>query len=109
MGLNAVDIEDTLIIVTADHGHTMSISGYQERGQDITGVVGNSKADDETDFMILNYGNGEGFSEHLDSISTDSENCTIVRIDPKLKPDYLKFGFKNPSPVPLGSESHGGD
>ena len=29
--------EDTLIIVTADHGHTMTMSGYQSRGSDIRG------------------------------------------------------------------------
>merc|ERR1719347_1413256 len=87
----------------------MSISGYQERGQDITGVVGNQQADDHTEFMILNYGNGEGF-EHL-SVETDEiyGNCTVVRKDPTVDPDYKTFGFKYPSPVPLGSESHGGD
>jgi alkaline phosphatase len=29
------DEEDTLIVVTADHAHTMSISGYPARGNDI--------------------------------------------------------------------------
>ena len=29
--------EDTLIVVTADHAHTMSISGYPMRGQEIIG------------------------------------------------------------------------
>ena len=31
--------EDTLIIVTADHGHTMTMSGYQSRGSDIRGTM----------------------------------------------------------------------
>ena len=30
---------ETLIIVTADHGHTMSMAGYQTRGADIRGIV----------------------------------------------------------------------
>jgi len=36
-------------------------------------------------------------------------SCTVVRKDPKNDADYKKFGFINPSPVPLDSESHGGD
>ena len=30
-------IDETLIVVTADHSNTMTISGYPERGMDITG------------------------------------------------------------------------
>ena len=106
--LKEVDTKDTLIIVTADHGHTMSISGYQERGQDIIGVVGNTKADDNTDFMILNYGNGEGFDQITTEVD-ENGTCFVVRKDPKNDPDYKSYGFKHPSPVPIGSESHGGD
>ena len=32
-----VNLEETLIVVTADHGHTMSMGGYQTRGVDIRG------------------------------------------------------------------------
>jgi alkaline phosphatase len=31
------DEEDTLIVVTADHAHTMTISGYPIRGNEILG------------------------------------------------------------------------
>ena len=31
------ELEDSLLIVTADHSHTMTISGYPERGTDIRG------------------------------------------------------------------------
>jgi hypothetical protein len=31
------DAAETLIIVTADHGHTMTMAGYQTRGSDIRG------------------------------------------------------------------------
>ena len=36
--LKMTNREDTLIIVTADHGHTMEMSGYQSRGSDIRGT-----------------------------------------------------------------------
>ena len=36
---NMTDSRETLIIVTADHGHTMSMAGYQTRGADIRGII----------------------------------------------------------------------
>ena len=33
-----VNLEETLIVVTADHGHTMTMGGYQTRGVDIRGT-----------------------------------------------------------------------
>jgi len=32
------DPKNTLIIVTADHGHTMVMGGYPKRGADVRGI-----------------------------------------------------------------------
>ena len=35
--LSKVNLTETLVIVTADHSHSMTFSGYAERGSDVTG------------------------------------------------------------------------
>lgn len=51
------DEKDTLIVVTADHAHTMTLSGYSRRGKDILGL--NSQLDDDgSPYATLAYANG---------------------------------------------------
>ena len=60
--MKLVSTEDTLVIVTADHAHTMSIGGYTGRFHDITGVVEDPRGgddnfgDDGESLTILSYG-----------------------------------------------------
>jgi arylsulfatase A-like enzyme len=64
-----INLDDTLVIVTADHGHTMSFGGYQTRGSDIRGLVDEPElADDGKPFSILSYAQGKGFGTHLKAI-----------------------------------------
>ena len=110
--LNLTDIKDTLILVTADHGHTMSMSGYQTRGADIRGLVDNANGTDEKPFMILNYANGDGFDMHLQGgdANDGGGNNAVIRADLNEwgENNYTDFAFKNPSAVPRGSETHSG-
>ncbi len=69
--LEKVDLSETLVLVTADHAHTLTIGGYTTRGNPILGlVVGNDVhgrpdegpfiADDGLPYAVLSYANGPG-------------------------------------------------
>jgi alkaline phosphatase len=108
------DPANTLILVTADHSHTLTISGYPRRGNDILGLVvpppggGDSDhagsdtpgaptlAEDGKPYTTLGYANGPG-AVHAD----DDEDGR----------PYPETGIAahQQSLVPLGSETHGGE
>ena len=57
--------ENTLILVTADHSHTMTIAGYPVRGNPILGYVVEVDGETATDaegrqYTTLGYANGPG-------------------------------------------------
>lgn len=61
----AVDMtseDDTLIVVTSDHSHTMTMAGYPDRGNDILGMSGYPGADG-LPMATLSYANGPGISK----------------------------------------------
>ena len=95
--------DDMLILVTADHGHVFSISGYPYRGNPIEGLVHGideetgepsqspALAEDGRPYTTLSYANGP--------MSRD-------------KTDFEKVGgmdFLYPGGVPLSSETHSGE
>lgn len=53
------NVNETLIVVTADHGHTMSMGGYQKRGNPIFGLT-DDKDIYGNPYLTLNYANGPG-------------------------------------------------
>lgn len=59
LAASLTDESDTLIVVTADHAHTMSMSGYPARGTNILGIYGKSK--DNLPYSTLSYANGPGY------------------------------------------------
>lgn len=64
--IDNTDPEETLIMVTADHSHVFTISGYPKRGNPILGLVTNpldespSLAEDGKPYTTLGYANGAG-------------------------------------------------
>ena len=100
----AVDLtsaDDTLIVVTADHAHTMSFVGYPARGNPILGLVREAgeaaPAQDANGlpYTTLSYANGPG---HVGPGRPDLSEVETT------DPDYRQEAL-----VPKASESHGGD
>jgi alkaline phosphatase len=63
--LEMTDREDTLIVVTADHSHTLTINGYPKRGNPLLGVVIDVENQvalglDGRPYTTLGYANGPG-------------------------------------------------
>jgi alkaline phosphatase len=98
--LSKVDLNETLIIVTADHSHVFTIAGYPKRNNPIfeTVVDENGKlttAKDGRPYTTLGYMNGPGAVE---------QGRPHPAPLPPSHPDY-----KQQALVPLESETHGGE
>ena len=94
-----VDLADTLIVVTADHSHTMTISGYPRRGNPILGTVETEPGKPILDatgvpYTTLSYANGPGHKKQRPNLSKINTQ----------DPDYQQLGT-----VPTQSETHAGE
>ncbi len=73
---------ETLLLVTADHSHTLTISGYPRRGNPILGKVETSPGTPALNargnpYTTLGYANGPGWREHLPDlkeVDTEAKN-----------------------------------
>ncbi|GAB2512597.1 alkaline phosphatase [Lysobacter humi (ex Lee et al. 2017)] len=124
----ATSADDTLILVTADHAHTLSFAGYPVRGNPILGKVRGSSGEGSgggefaTDalglpYTTLNYANGPGYVGASDQ---QAEGPKRYPHQPKTakpatgRPDLTKVDTESPDYMqeaiaPFGAESHGGD
>ena len=96
-------LEETLIIVSADHSHVFTMAGYPQRGNPIFGLAIErgetepAKAKDGLPYTVLGYANGPGGKR----INGTRQNLTGVDTADK---DYLQQAT-----VWRGSETHAGD
>lgn len=98
--LEAVDLRDTLVIVTADHSHNLTLTGYSPRGAPVLGLVTGAdgapmRLADGKPATVLSYANGPGgaMGPRADLSDADVDD-----------PDFI-----HPALAPLTSAAHGGE
>ena len=127
--MDATSAEDTLIIVTADHSHTLNFVGYPARGNAILGKVKDKGGEDGMGaldlardgmgmpYTTLSYANGPGytgasnqqpagpkrFPHGPSSFEAANGRPDLTHVDTE-HPDYMQEAL-----VPSKSESHGGE
>ncbi|PXV58996.1 alkaline phosphatase [Dyella jiangningensis] len=129
--LQRTDPRDTLIVVTADHSHTMTFAGYPKRGNDILGLVqGHNDSYDEEGgaglardaagkpYTTLGFANGPGYTGASDTQPEGSKTFPHAAHDysyaTKGRPDLAKTKTSDPdylqeAILPMKAETHGGE
>ncbi len=105
--LEMTDASETLIIVTADHSHTMTIAGYPRRNNPILGTVvletGDiARGDDGLPYTTLGYANGASGCRP----GADGSGCLRADLS---EVDTTAKDFKQQSLIAMSSETHAGE
>jgi alkaline phosphatase len=132
--LDKVSLEDTLIIVTSDHGHVMTFAGYPPRGNDILGLSVDAEEGSETSgqlklaldgkpYTTLGFANGLGsvfMPEETEEAATTTASTTATTTSENMaeemgvaRPDLTDVDttdkdYLQQALVPLEDETHGG-
>jgi alkaline phosphatase len=137
VAMEATDADETLIVVTADHSHAFTISGYPMRGNPILGkvVATNWLGDGATEishdalglpYTTLSYANGPGYTgaserqpegahhmHHRPCSRRPPFLCTYAGIEngrPDLSHvDTTDSEYLQEATVPMGMETHAGE
>ncbi|XP_077513613.1 alkaline phosphatase, tissue-nonspecific isozyme-like isoform X2 [Amblyomma americanum] len=91
---SALPDNETLIVVTADHSHTMTIAGHPPRGTNIFGFAGNTTSKTPVQYTVISYGVGPQGARTLTNM-TEEETASI--------------DFVQQAAFPLWSAPHGGE
>lgn len=104
VALNMTNKMETLIIVTADHSHAMTINGYPDRGNDILDFVSNTNP-----FETLTYANGPAFYDHRvwDNQNNNMQHGTWI--NPEILKNRSDVNYRHFAAIPLIDETHGGE
>ncbi len=107
--------EDTLVVVTADHSHTMTIAGYPRRENPILGqVVGvdgkKTLAGDGKPYTTLNFANGPGGLFPALGKDQTAVNALPAGVRPDISDvDTESVDYIQQAGIPMASETHGGE
>lgn len=99
--LDNVDLSNTLIVVTADHDHSMAFNGYPKKGNPVLGTVVDyasglpSKDADGKTYTTLVFGNGPNRVKERADVDTE-----VAQGDDYKQESNVRVG--------AGSETHGG-
>jgi alkaline phosphatase len=119
VALDSVDLSNTLIVVTADHDHTMTFNGYPSLGNPILGKADNYvnvkkgipalSSGDKLPYTTLVFGNGSGNGNFTagGGASRLSTRADLTSIDTTTKDFNQEYGVQFAG-ASAGSETHGG-
>ncbi len=122
---------DTLIVVTADHSHVLTMAGYPARGNDILGLVADADGKLAEDalglpYTTLGYQNGPGYlgasssqeegakvyphslEEAVGIVNGRSDLADLFDADDGFKAE-VRFSHLQESAYPMQAETHGGE
>ena len=113
--------KDTLIIVTADHSHTLTIAGYPSRGNPILGLAAIDGVPQKDSlglpYTTLGYMNGPGWTgggQRREMGADGERSAAAPYAGDKARPDLSGVdtagaGYMQEAAIPMGGESHGGE
>ncbi|OXU21501.1 hypothetical protein TSAR_009716 [Trichomalopsis sarcophagae] len=99
--LELVDSEDTLVIVTSDHTHSLAFNGNSARGANILGIADVSKIEN-IPYTTLSYSTGGP-----NNIAYQVVNNKSMRINPN-ESDTTEFTYSQQAAIITDEAHHGG-